>query len=211
MLFRKHKSLQAVELGLSVILAALATRQSTAASGVDRHIGIRDREVLGVVLGKATAKQVAELLGPAREMKGLEPEITKTCYVSEARDHTTLEIYYWTDPVAFTISRPPMADTVNCHPNRLVSPTLSTASGLRLGMSAKQVIAILGWPSGIYEDEFVYSSHYRRAETPRELAQGKRAGLSGDLLGPVHVYDRVQILFSNSRVVRIAVEHDETI
>lgn len=191
---------------LAVCLAGTGVLANTGSSG--RPIGIKNREVLGIILGKTTSKQVLGLLGRAKQSKAAEPGIEKACYVSATGHDTFLEIYYWFDPVGFSISQGTVQTTRLCRPSRLVTPTLSTASGLRLGLTPKQVTAILGEPDSMHGDEFVYWHSVQRPQTALEAAESRRAG---GLLGPVNIYDRVEIRFSGSRVVYIGVEHDETI
>jgi hypothetical protein len=58
-----------------------------------------------------------------------------------------------------------------CAPSSSVSATLSTASGLRLGIEPQQVKSVLGEPSIATQEKLVYYFDYRKKSTPKELVE----------------------------------------
>jgi hypothetical protein len=62
-----------------------------------------------------------------------------------------------------------------CTRSATVSPEISTASGLRLGMTPEQVKSVLGKPNVATPEKFVYSFEYRKETTAETLAELRKA------------------------------------
>jgi hypothetical protein len=56
-----------------------------------------------------------------------------------------------------------------CAQSKHISDSLSTPSGLRLGLNGYEVQAILGQPDTTTSDEFVYSREFEKNSTPKEF------------------------------------------
>ncbi len=58
--------------------------------------------------------------------------------------------------------------------SNVVSGSLSTASGLRLGLSRDEVKTVLGSPDATVSDKLVYSRHIRKRSTPVQFAEQRK-------------------------------------
>ena len=61
-----------------------------------------------------------------------------------------------------------------CHRSPLVTETVSTASGLHLGMTVAEVKKIIGAPSVQAEDKLIYSRQTKQRTPPKELEEIRR-------------------------------------
>jgi len=64
---------------------------------------------------------------------------------------------------------PDWSGSDRCVPSKLISTSLSTASGLHLGQTRQQLEAMLGKPSVAHEKTSVYSFEVERTITPAEF------------------------------------------
>lgn len=199
----------AVSLALAIWPPLLIANSTLKRPNAARITASGYRELSGLVLGKSTVADVSRVFGPAPERQTSEPQITTLCYTSGSGPRTVLQFFNWYDPIEFRIFRGKPAHDSYCRPSRLVSTRLATAAGLRLGLSPKQVIALLGRPTRVRGHEFVYCSEYQQPKTPQQIAADRRAGLPKDLLGPTDVWDTIKIKFGASGAAYIDVEHDE--
>lgn len=104
----------------------------------------------------------------------------------------------------------------HCLSSAKVSSSLSTVCGLRLGLSPKQVIAILGTPSEQRKDELTYSLHISKKYTEEELRAVRKnhPGVSEEELRKVYGYydwsAGFDCKFENSKLTYLAVSLAET-
>lgn len=74
-------------------------------------------------------------------------------------------------------------------------------------MSRREVISVLGPPPKVGSNQFVYESPYIRSRLPKER---KRASETHPKPKSVEVYDKIDIQFASSKVIRIDVVHSES-
>jgi hypothetical protein len=103
-----------------------------------------------------------------------------------------------------------------CTPSALVSGNLSTASGLHLGQSPAEVIAILGKPSRRGKNELLYSLHVKKKNSPEDLQRAREANPNMSDTEFHENYDfydlGVGILakFANARLTYLSISKSET-
>ncbi len=96
----------------------------------------------------------------------------QACYVS-AQDGTKVHLIFERGEVDFTyylfVDGPDWDGSDRCVRTNLISRSLATASGVHLGQTPSQVIAILGPPSRRGKYELIYSLNVRKKNSPEEL------------------------------------------
>jgi hypothetical protein len=104
-----------------------------------------------------------------------------------------------------------------CSASEKVSPTVSTASGLRLGLSPKQVIAILGLPSIRRKDELLYSLHVNKKYSEKALKElrSRYLDMSDEEFRKNYTYydwsSGLDMKFEKGKLTYLAVSEAETI
>ncbi len=165
-----------------------------------RTIDLSNFQILGITLGDSSIEDIKRKIGPASEMPAKDPENSVMCYVSPGNHPTTLEFENWTEPIEFRLFQTSEQRATQCTVSRKVSKSLSTGSGLRLGMDRRRVVQILGRPYRIKGTHFVYESTYTRSLKPEEQ---KRATKVTPLPKTMEVYERIDLQFDGSSVIRI--------
>lgn len=99
---------------------------------------------------------------------------TQACYVSDDRSGRAFLIFETGDfPVSpsfyLFLDGAEWKGSELCRRSRLVSRSLATGSGLHLGQTPAQVIAILGKPSRQRGNELIYGFHAHRQKSAEEL------------------------------------------
>src|SRR5258708_38111073 len=109
-----------------------------------------DTTVLGLTIGSASLKDVQAKLGQTKFLPRNESSPNTVCYVSPT-DGTVLSfgaaaMGNFVDVTEFALwSREARFPNVEaCLPSKLVSRSLSTSSGIKLGLSLQQLSAIVG-------------------------------------------------------------------
>jgi hypothetical protein len=169
-----------------------------------RKLAAESFQVLGITLGTSEVTDLERVLGPGTSRETPEHEGLVTCYCSPGSDRTVLEFDSWVGTIVefrFFQGSPQMVS--RCAKSRFVSNSLATASGLRLGMSRSQIMALLGTPTEVREDRFIYDSTYDRPPTPEEVKHFNDAFYAPPAL--INVHERVDIGFRGGRVVRVDV------
>jgi hypothetical protein len=145
-------------------------------------------QIAGVDLerdGEGVLKQAARVLGPAKTRATGDAALSdeRACYQSlDSNDQTRL--YFHEGEVAFWFvlsSEAPTSERGDvCRPSRKITRDIATASGLRLGQTEEQVIAILGLPTRRSHNtktghEFMaYEYETKKSAGPDELARARR-------------------------------------
>lgn len=161
-------------------------------------------EVLGVTPGISTVADVERTLGPGHFRRSSNVEEGIRCYSSAGTDRTVLEFDNWLEGVVeFRFFRGSAATANRCAKSRLISNSLSTANGLRLGMTVEAVIALLGAPTSSNANRLTYKSSYDRPPTPEELAQFK--GTPYNPPASINVYEKIDLRLRRGTVVRVDV------
>jgi hypothetical protein len=161
-------------------------------------------QVLGITLGTSMVTDLGRVLGPAPFRVSADNEGTVSCYCSPGNARTLLEFRAWAGTIAeFRFSQGSPQTVNRCANSRLVSSSLATASGLRLGMSRRQIMALLGAPTRTRQDHFIYESIYDRPPTPEEVKHFNDAFYAPPAL--INVHERVDVRFRGGKAVRVDV------
>jgi hypothetical protein len=163
--------------------------------------------ILDISLSSSSIDDVKRILGPAPERSSTDGQNTVMCYASQGNDKTILEVEIWTGPIEFRLFLGSPQQRKRCASSSKISYSLSTASGLKLGMSQRRVILILGRPSKRHGNHFVYESPHLRPLTPEEQ---KRAKETYPAPKTVEVYEKLDVEFRRSAVVRIDAVRSES-
>lgn len=141
-----------------------------------REPAVANFQILGIDLGFDMLSSAATRLGKTTivERGDAATGRAQICYVS-TEDSGKVHLIFEQDEVGFTLylfaEGPDWRGSDRCKPSNLISRNLSTASGLHLGQSPSQVMAILGRPSKQGKNELVYSFLVTKKMPPEELKQ----------------------------------------
>jgi hypothetical protein len=158
-----------------------------------REVSSSNFEVLGIHLSEDMFTQAAAKLGPATIIERGDASTGRgqACYVS-TEDGPKVHLIFEQGEVDYTYylfaDGPDWQGSEHCVSTSLVSRSLATASGVRLGETPAQVIAILGRPSFRGNNELLYSLDVRKKRTPEELKR-LREGNPGLDEADSHNYD----------------------
>jgi hypothetical protein len=188
---------------LSVLVSAVLLAQVNPPAETGK-LGPKNFEVLGITLGTSEFTDLQRILGPGTSRETPEHEGFVTCYCSPGDDRTVLEFDSWIGTmVEFRFFGGSPQEVTRCTKSRLVSKSLATASGVRLGMSRSEVMTLLGAPTKMQEGHFIYESSYDRLPTPEEVKH------SNDAFGPlpalISVHEKIDLSFGRGKVVRVEV------
>jgi hypothetical protein len=127
----------------------------------------------GVTLGHGGFEAIKARLGRAPEIERGDASTGRdqVCYASAANSAVRVVFEFGEDESIFYIfaGGAPWTGSKYCVPSKRVSDRLSTASGIRLGLTRSEVEAILGPPDTTTSDEFVYSREFNKKSTPTEF------------------------------------------
>jgi len=168
-------------------------------------------EIVGITLGTSTDGDVQRVLGVAPTRESGEHGIDHRCYASpNDRDDTVLDIGSWTDPVEFSVSAVRDRARLQCVRSDLVSSSIATSAGLKLGLAKKDVIALLGRPTKIQGSRFIYDWSYDRPLTSSERHGIRKHGGPPWEVKSIGVYALIQIDFTHSQVSAFKASFSET-
>ena len=198
-------------------------------SDSDKKTNLQEREilssnfqVLGIGLDEAMFSQAAAKLGEATHVERGDASTGRdqACYVS-AGSGERVYLIFERGEVDFTFylfaGGPSWNGIDRCTASNLVSRTVSTASGLHLGLTPPQVIAILGKPSNRRANELIYSLHTKK-KTPltllRKLRQGHPELGDKEFLEEYGEYDLEvwgDLRFAGSKLTYLCISKAETL
>lgn len=144
----------------------------------EREIAPSNFQVLGIALDEAMFGHAAAKLGEATDIERGDASTGRhqVCYVS-AQGSEKVYLIFERGEVDFNFylftGGPSWHGFDFCVSSSLVSRSTSTASGLHLGLTPSQAIAILGQPSYRRPNELIYSLHMRKKLSP-ELRKALR-------------------------------------
>jgi hypothetical protein len=190
----------------ALVLSALAASAGTAQA----PIGPGSLTLLGFTLAKNEIGDVERRLGSARASAAQQHDMTQRCYESNGTDHTVVVFRDWVGTLSgFSIYT--AASNPRCTKTSLVRSDISTASGLKLGLSPEQVIQILGKPTRRAGSQFVYEDRSEKPLTAEEVADYRRTH-PGETGSDLHIWNftEIKLRFRNSRLSSIDVTHTET-
>ena len=187
-----------------------------------KSISALNFQIAGVSLGEKQFEQAVAKLGKTEEIERGDASTGRhqVCYQS-AKDGEKLHLIFEFGEVEETFYL--FADgkdwegSDRCARSKLVTASLRTASGLRLGLTRSQVETILGPPDFVSGERIVYSREVRRKTTPREFEQMRKdyprvlrdeeAHAQFDFFD-VGMY--IEAKFVNSKLNYLAVSREET-
>lgn len=184
------------------------------AVGVASQQGIRRFDsgsfrILDLTLGKSEVADLVRILGPSPEVQARDPEESFRCYAAAGSDKTVLEIGDWFDTlVEFRLLSGTAATIRRCARTSRVSLSLSTGSGLKLGIDRNEVLALLGRPTKTQGQTYIYESAYDRPLTAEERRRAQSSYHSPP--DAVEVYERIELKFTGPRVTLVDIVRNET-
>src|SRR5215471_18793430 len=119
------------------------------------------------------------------------------CYVSNGPDRTVLQFENWTDPIEFRLFKGSTELVKECLSTDRVSASISTASGLKLGMGRDRITALLGQPQKVETGHWSYESSTVRSLTVDEKT---RASKLKSPPSSVEVFEKIDLEFADSVV-----------
>lgn len=144
-----------------------------------RHEMINDDHItiLGFIVGKHSLLDVQNELGEVDALPRKEHAPEQICYVSVRPSERTIIIFEsgplggWKYLTAFSLvsEKSDFKYVQLCKKTSLVSPDIATKSGLKLGMSKEDLMAIMGKPSKIIDDNYFYLYDFQSKMTPEEI------------------------------------------
>jgi hypothetical protein len=151
------------------------------ASDSDESINTQEREIaglnlriLGIGLTEKMFERAAEKLGKAAivDRGDASSGRSQACYVSDG-DEGKVHLIFEQGEVEFGFylfaNGPDWYGSERCVPSKLISRSLSTASGLHLGQTPVQVMAILVKPSILRKNELIYSLHAKKKTSEADI------------------------------------------
>ena len=182
-----------------------------------RNISEKNFQVLGVVLGDEMLSLAGTEFGSVRPIvRGEAARFREqACYVLPVKEYLIFEqgevsetYYLFADGETWT-------GQDSCVPVARAPNTVSTGSGLRLGQTPEQVMAILGQPNERTQDQFRYVVEFKRSATAEEIAQFRKEHpeLNEQQLhknSDFNVAVSIVARFAQSKLIYLAVSKAET-
>ncbi len=178
-----------------------------------------DATILSFSIGEASLKDVQAKLGTAKITRVTQEEESdiSVCYISPT-DGTVLVFYSgsmggWKDITWFALWSKTAAfpNASQCTPSARVSHDLSTASGLRLGLTQEQLERIAGKPTAQKSSSMKYDYVCRQKMTEQEIKRFKTAN-NWDVTNDPY-FDRmswIEVHFRTGKASRIQVGRTES-
>jgi hypothetical protein len=144
----------------------------------ERELARPNFQVLGVNLGETMFSRAAAKLGKAATIERGDASTGRrqVCYSSPGIQDK-VHLIFERGEVEYTFylfsGGPNWEGSDRCVNSKAISTSLVTASGLRLGLTPAQVIAILGKPTKQRENELVYSFSIRKKTSPQDLKEAR--------------------------------------
>jgi hypothetical protein len=144
----------------------------------ERELASPNFRVLGVTLGESMFSRAATKLGKATTVERGDASTGRrqVCY-SSLGPQEKVHLIFEQGEVGYTFylfaGGPAWEGADRCVASNAISRSLATASGLHLGMTPAQVIAILGKPTKRRENELVYSFLIRKKTSPKDLKEAR--------------------------------------
>jgi hypothetical protein len=145
----------------------------------EREFSKTNFQVLGVNLGEAMFSRAAAKLGKATTIERGDASTGRrqACYVSLGT-HDKVHLIFEQGEVEYAFylfaDGPAWEGANRCVASKAVSHSLATASGLHLGQTRAQVIAILGKPTKRSKNELVYSFSVKKKTSLENLKEAKQ-------------------------------------
>jgi hypothetical protein len=135
--------------------------------------------ILGISLGDTMFSRAGAKLGKATMVERGDASTGRrqACYVSP-NSQNKVHLIFEQGEVDYTFylfaSGPSWEGADRCVESNAISRQLATASGIRLGQTPDQVIALLGKPTKRRDDELVYFSSVTKKTSPEDLKEARQ-------------------------------------
>ena len=167
--------------------------------------------VAGVMLGEKQFEEAAKAFGPADELSRGDAASGRQqlCYVSTSGEPIYLIFEVGEVEAGFYLfdKGPSWNGVEHCAKSPLINPTVSTKSGLHLGITRTQLETILGIPNATHTEEDLYWNEETIHLSPAELTRLRAANPNlsqKDFLENYESMDRsvyIKAKFENERLV----------
>lgn len=159
-----------------------------------------------------TFERIQDLMGPTPEVSAVHADVEGfpgRCYVSGHADDPTAVLFLWgtngmVQGMAVFADRRMLEPQIACVPSPRVNARLGTRKGLRLGMTRKEVTALLGKPHGQDATRIGYAQVSQPPATPGLLRRLGRQYEPGETT--VMRVRGIMIWFRGDHVVGLCVE-----
>ena len=141
-----------------------------------RKISDKNFEVMSVTLGEDMFSEAGTEFGSVRPVirGGTASFREQACYALPASEYLIFEHTEASDTFYLFVGGGPWKGEDSCVPSARAPLSIVTGTGLHIGQTPEQVIAILGQPSERTADQLSYVLQSKRPATPEELAALKR-------------------------------------
>jgi hypothetical protein len=187
----------------------------------EREVSGSNLQILGITLNEQMLDKAARRLGKVETIERGDASSGRlqACYAS-ADPNDKIYLVFEQDEVGYSLylfaaGRPWHGENL-CSPSKLVSRSLATESGLHLGLSPSQVIAILGRPTLRYPKGLIYSLHATKRTSTKDLQSAHKFHPElndEDLVKEYGSYDLgvgIEARFAKSQLVYLGVTKSET-
>ncbi len=187
----------------------------------ERELPATNFRLLGIEVGDKMFAEAEAKLGKATHVVRGDAGTAReqVCYVS-AGDGEKLYLVFEQGEVEsgfYLFNRgPDWSGSDQCAPSKLITKSISSSSGLRLGLTPEQVVAILGRPSKHRSGEWVYSLHAAKKTSAEDLKKARQnnPGMSEkEIQENYSSYDlnvAVRLKFENSKLTYMSISKSET-
>jgi len=145
-----------------------------------REISDKNYQIAGINLHDMELTTVYEKIGEAHSVQRGDASTWReqACYISRSSERRPVYLVFEHGEVNTSFylfnEATPWNGSSSCTQTEKVSVATATASGLRLGMTPKQVIGVLGQPSVRKQNELVYAVEVKKKTPPDALARARQ-------------------------------------
>ncbi len=187
-------------------------------SGLEKNEEINNahKTILGLEIGVSSLKDVLKTFGDAAvHVSDDRHEPDTLCYVSRSDNDDTVVVIE-SGPrcgpsrefVGFVVAARDAVDSGKigeCLPSATVDRNISTESGVKLGISPDRLIELIGVPSRIDGDVFIYHYDFEKHLTHVEIETADGTQDDSVTYLDFYLYAQVEAEFSNEKLVRFSV------
>jgi len=206
------KSLISSRISICVVILPFVVSALVIAWDRSQHV-IRSTNLtlLGFTLGRDEVSDLERRLGNAQPSSAPEHDMTQRCYQSKGPDRIVVVFKDWVGTLSGFRVYKSASDIPLCTKAAFAESDLSTASGLKLGLTRERVIQILGKPTKEVRGHLVYRDESEKPLTDEDVARFKRRH-PGESISDLQVWNftEIKLFFSQSILSSIEVTHTET-
>jgi hypothetical protein len=143
-----------------------------------RELSRTNFHVLGINLGRPCSVARQQSSGKRQQLSAATRQLDDSKFVMRRLALRTKCISFlhgakWGTRFYLFVDGPTWEGADRCFVSKGISRSTATASGLQLGMTPAQVIAILGKPTKRRENELIYSFSVRKKTSPKDLKEAR--------------------------------------